>query len=225
MSQATLHLPSPRALARHALPQVLENTVAPLGVFYGILSLLGLRGALLATLAWFYLALIRRVISRRRVPGMLLVGATLLTIRTAAALATRSAFVYFLQPTVGTFLVAGAFLLSIPAGKPLAEHLARDFCPLDPEIFKRPAVRQFFLRLSLLWTFVLFANAAIGLWLLLSESVGAFVLLKTTITVLAIAAATTVSTLWFRRTLRGEGIALRWSVRTRRSPIPATEAR
>ena len=224
MAQATLHLPAPGVLVRHALPQLLENTVAPVAVFYGILSLLGLRGALLATLAWFYLALARRVVTRRHVPGMLVVGAALLTVRTAAALATGNAFVYFLQPTVGTFLVAGAFLVSIPAGKPLTERLARDFCPLDPEIFKRPGVRQFFLRLSLLWTFVFFANATVGLWLLLSQSVGAFVLLKTTITVLAIGAAIAVSTLWFRRTLRGEGIALRWSVLSRTTPTPAMEA-
>ena len=218
MRQATLHLPAPRAVVRHALPQVVENTVGPVALFYGVLSLLGLRGALLATLAWFYLALLRRVVTRRHLPGMLLVGAALLTVRTGAALATGSAFVYFLQPTVGTFLLAGAFLVSVPAGKPLAERLARDFCPLDPAIFKRPCVRQFFLRVSLLWTFVFLVNAAIGLWLLLSASVGSFVLLKTAVTMLAIGAAIVVSTLWFRRTLRGAGIAVRWSVVSPRAP-------
>lgn len=219
MPHMTLHLPAPRELIRHALPQLLENTVAPVVVFYGILSVLGLRGALLATLGWFYLALVRRVVARRSIPGMLLVGAALLTVRTVVALVTGSAFVYFLQPTVGTFLVAGAFLLSIPVGKPLAERLAQDFCPLDPEIFRRPVVRRFFFRISLLWTFVFFSNAAIGLLLLLSESVGVFVLLKTALTLAAIGVAIAISTLWFRHVLRGEGIALHWpTLRSRTVP-------
>ena len=75
-------------------------------------------------------------------------------------------------------------------------------------------MQRFFLRISLLWTFVFVANAALGLWFLLSQSLGNFVLLKTTVTMLVIGAAIAVSTLWFRRTLRGEGLALRWSVRT-----------
>jgi len=208
---STVQLPAPRAMVHHALPQLLESTLAPAALFYVILSFVGLRGALLATLAWTYLALARRLLTRRHLPGMLLIASAVLTVRTVAALATGSSFVYFLQPTVGTFLVAAAFLISVPAGKPLAERLAKDFCPLDPALFKRPYVQRFFLRISLLWTFVFVANASLGLWFLLSQSLGNFVLLKTTFTMLVIAAAVAVSTLWFRRILRGEGLALRWS--------------
>ena len=214
MAFTTVQLPAPRVMARHALPQLLESTIAPAAVFYAILSLLGLRGALLATLAWTYLALARRLFTRRHVPGMLVIASAVLTVRTATALATGSGFVYFLQPTVATFLVAAAFLISVPAGKPLAERLAKDFCPLDPALFKRPYVQRFFLRISLLWTFALFVNAALGLWFLLSQSLGNFVLLKTSVTMLVIAAAIAISTAWFRRMLRGEGVALRFSART-----------
>jgi hypothetical protein len=52
------------------------------------------------------------------------------------------------------------------------------------------------------------------LWFLLSQSIGNFVLLKTGVTMLVIGAAIAVSTLWFRRTLRGDGLALQWSART-----------
>ena len=207
----TVELPAPRAMARHALPQLLESTIGPAALFYVVLLLLGLRGALLLTLAWSYLALARRIVTRRRLPGMLLIAAAVLTFRTVASLATGSAFVYFLQPTVGTFLVAAAFLVSVPVGHPLAERLAKDFCPLDPDMLKRPCVRRFFLRVSLLWTFVFVTNATVGLWLLLTASVGSFVVLKTLVTVVVIGLAIAVSTLWFRRALHGEGLALRWS--------------
>ena len=206
----TLELPTPRAMAGHALPQLLESTIGPVALFYGVLLLLGLRGALVVTLAWSYLALARRMITRRRLPGMLLIASGVLTVRTVASLVTGSAFVYFLQPTVGTFLVAAAFLVSVPAGKPLAERLARDFCPLDPDMLKRPYVRRFFLRVSLLWTFVFFSNATLGLWLLLTASVSSFVVLKTLVTLMIVGLAIAVSALWFRRVLHGEGIALRW---------------
>jgi intracellular septation protein A len=195
-------------MVRHALPQLLESTIVPAALFYVVLSVLGLRGALLATLAWTYLALGRRLLTGRQVPGMLLIASALVTVRTATALATGSGFVYFIQPTVGTFLVAVAFLISVPAGKPLAERLAKDFCPLDPGLFKRPYVQRFFLRISLLWTFVFLTNAALGLWFLLSQSLSNFVLLKTGVTMLVLAAAIAVSTLWFRQTLRGEGLTL-----------------
>jgi hypothetical protein len=113
---------------------------------------------------------------------------------------------------VGTFLVATAFLVSVPAGKPLARRLAGDLCPLDPELLNRPFICRFFLRMSLLWSMVLLANALLGLWFLLTESVGNFVLLKTTIPLLVTGAAVVFSIFWFRRVLRGERIAVTWAM-------------
>ena len=48
---------------------------------------------------------------------MLLIGALLMTARTVIALMTGSVFLYFLQPTLGTFMVAGLFLVSAPLGR------------------------------------------------------------------------------------------------------------
>jgi hypothetical protein len=196
----------------------LESTIGPVALFYGMLALLGLRGALLATLGFSYVALTRRVVTGRHVPGVLILACVLLTVRTALAMATGSAFVYFLQPTLGTFIVAAAFLISVPAGRPLAERLAKDFCPLDPELLSRPSVQRFFLRVSLLWTFVFVTNASLTLWLLLSYSVKAFVLLKTAASLFAIGSAIVVSAMWFRRALHGDGLSLHWSARVK----PAT---
>ena len=77
---STSPLPMPRlaALARHATPHLLETTLIPLGLFYGGLQLFGLWGALLAALTWSYTCLLRRLLARRRVPGMLTLAICLL---------------------------------------------------------------------------------------------------------------------------------------------------
>ncbi len=72
-------------------------------------------------------------------------------------------------------VVAALFLVSVVARRPLAERLAHDFCPLDPDVLVRPFVRRFFLRVSLLWGAVLATQAGFVLWLLLVSSLRAFV--------------------------------------------------
>ena len=89
-------------MARHALPNLVEASLIPLAVFYGALSLIGVWGALLAALGWSYAAIVRRLVTRKPLPGLLLLGAAGLTARTAVAALSGSVFVYFLQPTLTT---------------------------------------------------------------------------------------------------------------------------
>jgi hypothetical protein len=200
----TSPLPVPRlsALARHATPHLLEATLIPLALFYGGLQLLGLWAALLAALAWSYTSLLRRLVTRRRVPGMLMLGIVGLTARTALALATGSAFLYFLQPTVGTGLVAAVFLGSVMLGRPLALRLAADFMPLPEALLAHHGVRRFFLRVSLLWAAVFLANAGISLWLLVSQSLATFLWSRTVASLTLTGLAIAISTYWFRRCVR-----------------------
>ena len=116
-------------------------------------------GAVLIGLGWTYAAVARRLIMGQRVPGILLLTAVTLTARTVVALASGSVVLYFLQPTLGTALVAAAFLLSVPLGRPLAERLARDFCPIPSGVLAHASVRRFFLQITLLWAFTQLANA------------------------------------------------------------------
>jgi intracellular septation protein A len=196
--------PVPRlaALARHATPHLLEATLIPLALFYGGLQLFGLWAALLAALVWSYTSLLRRLVTRRQVPGMLMLGIVGLTARTALALATGSAFLYFLQPTMGTGLVAGVFLGSVLLGRPLALRLATDFLPLPEALLARHGVRRFFQRVSLLWAGVLLANAGISLWLLVSQSLATFLWTRTVASLALTGLAVVVSTWWFRRCVR-----------------------
>jgi hypothetical protein len=117
-------------------------------------------------------------------------------------------FVYFLQPSLTTVAIAGAFLLSVPAGRPLAERLAHDFVPLDPEVMHLPGVKKVFIRITLLWAFVNLANAVVSIALLMSQPVGTFVAMKTIGGMVFVAAAIGMSTIWFKQALRDHNVSV-----------------
>jgi hypothetical protein len=213
---ARVEIPRLRTMARHAIPHLIEATFIPLILFYAFLWTAGVWGALVAALAWSWVALLRRVVTGQRIPGILVLGAMGITARTIAAFASGSTFVYFLQPSLTTVVVAGAFLLSVPAGKPLAERLAHDFVPLDPDVMRLPAVKRVFVRITLLWAFVNLANAVFSVALLMSQPVGAFVAVKTIMGFVLMIGAVTASTIWFKQALRNHNVAV---VPT--APVPA----
>jgi hypothetical protein len=205
-----LELPSPRSVLRHALPIVLEAFLVPLALFYLVLVTAGFRGALIAALAWSYLALVRRTRRGERVSTMLLLGVVLLTVRTAVSFVTGSAFVYFVQPTA-TMVVASLVLVgSALLGRPFTQRFAIDFCPMGSELLARPLVRRFFVRISILWATVLMVNAGIVLWLLVSSSLRAFVLERTAVTWSLTGLAIFFSITRFMATMRRDGITVKW---------------
>ena len=189
-------------MLRHALPRFVEGVIAPVAVFYAALVLLGLNGALVAAVGWVYAGILWRVLRGQAVPGMLLLAALGVTVRAILAAVTGSAVVYFLQPTLGTLLVSMTFLTSVPLGRPLAQKLATDMVPLPEAFLAHIRVRQFFLRISLLWSLVFLVNAAISLWMLFHESIGTYLWVRTPLVAGLGAAAVAVSVLGFRRCLR-----------------------
>lgn len=206
MDPLRIEIPSLRALARHALPNIVEGTVLPLAVFLVALKIAGVWGAMAAGLAFSYGLIARRLLTGRRVPGVLLIGALTLTARTLLSLASGSVFVYFLQPSLGTALVATTFLLSVAVKRPLAQRLAHDFCPFEPEVFGNRHVTEFFRQISLLWSFTQFANAAVTIWLLLSQSLTTYVVASRFVSLGLTTTAITLSTLWFRHSMARHGI-------------------
>jgi len=205
---ARVEIPRLRTMARHALPHLVEATFIPLILFYAFLWTAGVWGALVAALVWSYTALIRRAVTGKRIPGILVLGTIGITARTIAAFASGSTFIYFLQPSLTTVVIAGAFLLSVPAGRPLAERLAHDFVPLEPEVLGLPGVQRVFIRITLLWAFVNLANAAVSITLLMSQDVGTFVALKTIGGMVLVGAAVGASTIWFKQALRNHNISV-----------------
>ena len=208
MLDVHFELPRLRTLARQALPNLVEGVIAPLVIFYLVMWVAGLWGAIAAALVWSWGAMARRALRRERIPGLLVIGSLGLTARTILAFASNSVFVYFLQPTLGTIALAGVFLLSLPTDRPMAQRLAQDFLPLPPALLAHPAVRRFFLRITLLWAFVQLANAGAAMWLLLSQPVSIFLAARTGVSMGLTGAAIVVSTVYFKRAMRHHGLLI-----------------
>jgi hypothetical protein len=193
-------------MARTALPHVVEGTLLPLAIFYLAMWLLGIWGAIALSLAWSWGAVAVRVVKRRRIPGILLLGAVALTARSLVSVVSGSVFVYFLQPTLGTVVLAGAFLLSAPAGKPLAARLAEDFLPMPDWFSSHPTIRRFFVRMTVLWGAIQLANAAVAFWLLVTQPIEIYLAAKTAASGMIMVVAIGASVVWFRRLVAHHGL-------------------
>jgi len=187
------------------LPNVIEGKVIPVLLFLSLLEFFGTTPALLGALAFSLLALIRRIVRKEAASGILILTTLGLTARTIAALATGSLLIYFLQPTIATGLVCAGFLGSVVIGRPLAERLLMDVCPVDDETRSHPTLARFFSHASLLWGFTSAVNFAVTLWLLLSHSPTTFVLVKSFLGPVTTVTTLSIGYLWFKTLMARSG--------------------
>ena len=216
----TITIPNLRDVVRHALPNVIEGKIIPLLLFIGFLEFAGTMWALLIALTWSVATVTYRKATNRRVPGLIVLSTVALAARTIAAVATGSMVIYFLQPTISTVLVGLAFMISVPLGNPLAQKLAYDVFPFDDVTKSHPLVRQFFVRLSAIWAITSMVNASITVWLLLTQSVTTFVLVKSVLGPMTAVVTIGAGWIWFRLTLNRTGTSLAWSPSVRHAPQP-----
>lgn len=193
-SAATPHRPSLLAVIRRVSLSLLIAVVVPAVLFYGFFVLAGVWTAIVAALVWSYGAIAWRAATRRRTSGLLILAAILLTGRTALSVAADSPWLYFLQPIISDGLVAALFLLSLASTRPMVARLAGDFYPMDHELASRPRIQRLFWHLTLLWAILGLAKATTTLWLLQSQSLDTFVLVKsiTTLSINVLAAFATI---------------------------------
>lgn len=204
--QDSVVIPSMRRLARRAVPQLLEGAVAPAVIFLVAKHFGGIGAAIGAAFAWWVAVISWRLVSRRRVPGIVILGGITLLVRSGLGLATGSAFLYFFQPTIAAACVAVAFLGSVVLRRPLAMRFAGDFCSIPTEVLRDLRVHRFFQRVSIMWAVVGFANAALTLWLLVTLSTGVFVVAQTSLSIGVTVGAVAVSFLWFRQSMTRHGL-------------------
>jgi hypothetical protein len=164
-----------KAVTRRMVPYLVEATLIPMVLFYVLLITLELKWAVIAGLAWTCTAIARRLVTKRRVPGLLVLAALGVSTRTLIFLFNGNAFVYFFQPILRTVATAALFGLSVLAGRPLIARFAADFCPLTADVESRPAVTRLFRRLTYLWAAVNATAAAISLTLLLTVPLAVYV--------------------------------------------------
>jgi hypothetical protein len=109
---------------------------------------------------------------------------------------------------VAKVAVAAGFLLSLRSGESMVQRLAGDFVPMDGGFGERPCIRRYFAQVTVLWALLLVAHAVLGVWLLFTLSVEAYVLVKTILNAVVKGGAILLSIWWFRRVLRNRGIAI-----------------
>jgi intracellular septation protein A len=194
-------------VARRSGPALIEASVVPAVLFYSFLVAMGLGAAYVVAVVWSYTAMARRVVQRRPVPTILVIGVVGVTVRTLVAVASRSSFVYFFQPVLGTVAMGCVFLLSVGVGRPLIGRLAGDFWPISVEDATRPAVLRLFRHLTLLWAAVNLTTAAVTMSLLVSLPLGTFVAAKQVSGLAVTATAVFVTISLSVRTARREGLA------------------
>ena len=83
------------AYENYLVPYVIEATLIPTILFYGLLLLGDMRWALAGALAWTYGAVARRALTRRPVPGLLILASLGITVRTIVYAWSSNEFVYF----------------------------------------------------------------------------------------------------------------------------------
>ncbi len=213
-------MPSSRLVFAHAVPVLLESVVAPVVAYYLILLVAGFRGALIGALIWSLMIIARRLVRRERVSTLLLIGTLLLTVRTVVGFITGSVFLYFIQPTASTFLVSLALVCSALLGRPFTQRFTHDFCPLAPELLARSVVHRFFVRVSFLWAIAMFLNGAVVLLLLLTASARSFPIERTGVSLSLTALAIGISIWWFVRSMRRDGITVRFGADARLASLP-----
>jgi len=193
-------------IVRRGGPKVFEATVVPGALFYTCLVWGGLGLAYVAALAWIYICIGRRRLQRRPISVLLVLAAIGITARTAIAVWSGSAFVYFVQPVAVTVLTGAVFLLSLVINRPLIGRFAGDFWPMTPEVAANPAVVSLFRGLTLLWAGVNLTTAALTFGLLLSLPLATFVAVKQVTGLGITVAAIAVTITWSHRTACREGI-------------------
>ena len=187
------HRPRLGTVIRRVSLSLVIACVVPATVFYVCFVVAGVWTAIAGALVWSYGAIGWRAVTGRRTSGLLILTAIVMTGRTLIALVTDSTFLYFLQPIISDGVVGTTFLLSLATARPMVARLAGDFYPMDHELSVRPRVRRLFRNLTVLWAMLCLGKALMTLWLLESQSLETFVLVKS-LSVLAINVLAAVAT-------------------------------
>lgn len=124
----------------------------------------------------------------------------------SAGIGAGSTFLYFLQPTIGAFGLAAAFLVSVMLNRPLARRFAGDFCALPREIVSDARVHHLFRRISVMWGAIGLLNAGVALWLLVTQTTLVYVVTKTALSIAVTVVAVAISVVWFRHSITRHGL-------------------
>ena len=161
-----------KAVTRRMVPYLVGSDASPDGIVLRVLHHLRAQVGDRRGAAWTRPAVGRRIVSGRPIPGLLVLAAVGISVRTVVYLFNSNNFVYFFQPILRAVVTGAFFALSVVVGRPLIARFAADL--LSSEVENRPAVARLFRRLTYLWAAVNGLVAAASLTLLLTVPVGVF---------------------------------------------------
>lgn len=160
-----------------AVPAVTVATVIPLTLFYGVSAWAGIRAGIIASLTWAWIALLRQLIAKGRISGLLSLTAITLSIRMITWVIHQSTFTYFAVPIAETVAVGTLFVATMAFGRPLLVSLAHDFVPSLGEHLALEKYRPLVRRMSCVWGLVYLGSAATSAFLLATQSLHWFLLM------------------------------------------------
>jgi hypothetical protein len=160
-----------------AVPAVTVATIVPLTLFYGVSAWAGLRAGIIASLTWAWVVLIRQVLVKGRISGLLSLTAITLSIRCITWVVHQSTFTYFAVPIAETVAVGTLFVATMAVGRPLLVNLARDFVPSLGEHLALEKYRPLVRRMSFVWGLVYLGSACTSAFLLATQSLHWFLLM------------------------------------------------
>lgn len=194
------------AVLRRLVPYLFEATVIPSVLFYTGMLAFGLLWGIVAAASWTYVSVVRRLVRRRPVPGLLLLASLGISLRLALYLANANAFAYFVQPIIRTVATAVFFAASALIGKPLVARFAADFCAFGSDVQSRPAIVSLFRRLTYLWAGAQATIAIVDLTLLLTVPLSVFVGTATATAWIVMCAGVALTVADAARTARTDGL-------------------
>lgn len=206
-----IQMPGWRPIARRVVTTLVTVSLIPMAVFYGSMSLFGLRIAALTAVGLCYAALLVTLARGKPILAAGLLTAGLLSVRAVIMFFTGSALIYFLQPVAGTIAVATVIGMTALAGRPVLDRLAHEFCPFPPELSTWLREARFFTRLSLVWSITYLINAAGTVWLLTNSSVSSFIVMKSVLSPAITGTAVVISYAIFRWTVRHHNVRIHWA--------------
>lgn len=205
-----LELPRPLRLVGTITWSLIESAGLPLGALALFGWLYGRDAGLLAGLAATWLTAAGRKIAGGAVPSLLMISALVLTLQTGIVLATGQLWLYLLQFPAANLIMCFLFARTARSPAPLVARLADEMFALRPASHHL-SLHRFFKGATWLWAGIFFLlTAGLGI-LMVTESLRAFVMLSTAVTVGLMVFGAGVSILWFWRVLRTSGLRLRFA--------------
>jgi hypothetical protein len=193
-------------MARHAAPGLGESSIAPLVLSTLTMRAAGVLAGLAAAMVWTVLAICRRRMLGRAIPGLMALGALGGVARVGAALLLRNPALVLVQPLVTTAATGIGFCATARGARPLPMRLAGDFFPLPPDFAHAAWVKRFFARIAVLWGVNILVQVAISAVLLTRMDTATYLVARAVIGWVLTGAGVGVSIAWFRAAARRQGV-------------------